>query len=143
MLIYLFLSGIVTPNESIFSYYPGKSANDYTYPEFEPLFMDEVDPEVLANATTECGGASASQACIFDFIATGDKLLAEQSGQTDANSNQTSAVLGNWSFRTEILIRTTDVVKEYLCFQWISIKMQFSAVFADTLIVYNIDLYLI
>ena len=89
---------MVTPNESIFYYEPGKSASDYALPEFEPFFLDEVDSETLANATIECGGASASQACIFDFLATGDISLAEQSGQIDAQSNETNAMLGRLIF---------------------------------------------
>ena len=87
-------TGMVMPSESIFNYSNGKSASDYSDSSFEPLFIDEVDPAKLANATAECGGASASQACIFDYIATGNKALAQQSGQTDAHSNQTNAALG-------------------------------------------------
>ena len=84
-------TGNISSSESIFNYTPGRSASDYIHADFEPIFVDEMDPGLVANATAECGGASASQACIFDFLATGDQELAAQSGSTEAqgDSDQT------------------------------------------------------
>ncbi|KAK3103621.1 hypothetical protein FSP39_020595 [Pinctada imbricata] len=89
---------LIEPSDSLFTYPPGKSAGDYVDTAFEPLFVDEVDPQTLANATAQCGGASvASQACIFDFLATNDTALAQESGQTDTQGNAQIASLSNAS----------------------------------------------
>lgn len=55
--------------------------------------------EEKRNASIDaCGGASASQACIFDFLATGDKALAESSGSEQATSESENAAAGEISF---------------------------------------------
>ncbi|KAK3100523.1 hypothetical protein FSP39_021282 [Pinctada imbricata] len=85
----------ITEQESLFNYTPGMSAADFQHPNFEPLFVDEVDPEKVANATTQCGGASASQACIFDLLATGDQALADASGQSEEQGDSEQTIASN------------------------------------------------
>ncbi|XP_048727710.2 uncharacterized protein LOC125645867 [Ostrea edulis] len=78
----------VNETTSIFHYGSGLSHRDYSHPEFVPFFVDEY-PEDQRNASREaCGGDSASQACIFDYLATGDKALALSSGNTDTSNKQ-------------------------------------------------------
>ncbi|XP_048727704.2 mucin-4-like isoform X2 [Ostrea edulis] len=79
---------VVNETTSIFHYGSGLSHRDYSHPEFVPFFVDEY-PEDQRNASREaCGGDSASQACIFDYLATGDKALALSSGNTDTSNKQ-------------------------------------------------------
>ena len=84
---------MITASSSIFNYSTGKSATDYVHPNFEPIFIDELDPGLVANATAQCGGASASQACIFDLLATGDQELADESGQSDTQGQADRSVV--------------------------------------------------
>ncbi|XP_078330906.1 uncharacterized protein LOC111125451 isoform X2 [Crassostrea virginica] len=77
----------VNDTTSIFHYASGLSHRDHDHPDFVPFFVDEY-PEDQRNASrAACGGDSATQACIFDYLATGDKELALSSGNTDT-SNQ-------------------------------------------------------
>lgn len=94
MIKLFYFVGLIDPSDSLFIYTSGKSSSDYINTDFVPLFVDEVDQQLLTNATAECGGESmASQACIFDFLATGNKVLAQQSGQNDAQGNAQRASL--------------------------------------------------
>lgn len=91
------LTGAVNETTSIFHYGSGLSHRDYSHPEFVPFFVDEY-PEDQRNASREaCGGDSASQACIFDYLATGDKALALSSGNTDTSNKQDLVNIGNVS----------------------------------------------
>ncbi|XP_061188967.1 mucin-like protein [Saccostrea echinata] len=79
---------------SLFHYDTGLTHDEYSHPEFVPFFIDEF-PEDKRNKSIEvCGGAKATQACIFDFLATGDQSLAEASGADDDTSATDTASLG-------------------------------------------------
>lgn len=83
---------------SLFHYDIGYSHRDFSHPDFVPFFIDEFSEEIRNASIDACGGASASQACIFDFLATGDKALAESSGSEQATSESENAAAGEISF---------------------------------------------
>ncbi|XP_062609553.1 uncharacterized protein LOC134271352 [Saccostrea cucullata] len=95
--------------ESIFHYDKGLTNKNFSHPEFEPLFLDEISEEALENAKKKCG-VNPSQACIFDYLATGDIALAESSGTEETISiseiklidNETPRISGNTSIQVEV-----------------------------------------
>ncbi|XP_062579994.1 protein eyes shut homolog, partial [Saccostrea cucullata] len=95
--------------ESIFHYDKGLTNKDFSHPEFEPLFLDETNEEALENAKKKCG-VNPSQACIFDYLATGDIALAGSSGTEETISiseiklieNETPRISGNTSVQVEV-----------------------------------------
>ncbi|XP_065942257.1 uncharacterized protein [Magallana gigas] len=95
--------------DSLFYYEKGLSYQNYSHLEFQPLFLDEVDRIKLDDAKTKCG-SNISQACIFDYLATGDIALAESSGLEEASAhtdikileNESPIITGNSSINVEI-----------------------------------------
>uniref|UniRef100_A0A8W8N5D1 Fibrillin-1 n=1 Tax=Magallana gigas TaxID=29159 RepID=A0A8W8N5D1_MAGGI len=95
--------------DSLFYYKKGLSYQNYTHPEFQPIFLDEIDDNKLENAKTKCG-SNSSQACIFDYLATGDIALAESSGIEEASAqsdktiveNESPIITGNSSIKVEV-----------------------------------------
>ncbi|XP_061182283.1 mucin-like protein [Saccostrea echinata] len=95
--------------DSLFSYGKGLTYKNFSHPEFEPLFLDETDKEKLDEARKRCG-KNPSQACIFDFLATGDIALAESSGTEETVSkadiklieNETPSISGNTYIHAEV-----------------------------------------
>ena len=71
----------------------GLSYLNYSHLDFEPIFLDEVDKETLENAKTKCG-PHPSQACIFDYLATGDLALAASSGTEEAAAQSDIKIIG-------------------------------------------------
>lgn len=55
--------------------------------------MDEIDQNKLEDAKTKCG-PNPSQACIFDYLATGDIALAESSGTEEASAQSDKQIVG-------------------------------------------------
>ncbi|XP_061188876.1 mucin-like protein [Saccostrea echinata] len=96
-------------DKSIFNYNEGLGHENFSHPEFEPLFMDEVDEEQIDSAKEICG-PNPSQACIFDFLATGDISIAMSSAMEEAKSindiaiieNETPRISGNTTINAEI-----------------------------------------
>ncbi|XP_062615400.1 fibrillin-1-like [Saccostrea cucullata] len=78
----------VNESTSIFHYGSGLSHTDYSHPDFVPFFVDEYPEDQRSAAREACGGELASQACIFDYLATGDKALALSSGNTDSSNKK-------------------------------------------------------
>uniref|UniRef100_A0A8W8N019 Fibrillin-1 n=1 Tax=Magallana gigas TaxID=29159 RepID=A0A8W8N019_MAGGI len=95
--------------DSLFYYEKGLSYQNYTHPEFQPIFLDEVNRNKLDDAKTKCG-SNPSQACIFDYLATGDIALAESSGLEEASAhtdikileNESPIITGNSSINVEV-----------------------------------------
>ncbi|XP_062601606.1 uncharacterized protein LOC134263292 [Saccostrea cucullata] len=95
--------------QSLFQYEDGFTYKNFTHPEFVPLFTDEVDENRLKEAKQKCG-SDPSQACISDYLATGDIGLAETSGKKDKNSksdvevieNETPQISGNTTINVEV-----------------------------------------
>jgi hypothetical protein len=86
--------GSVNESTSIFHYDTGLSHADYDHPEFLPFFIDEYPEAEQNRSKIACGGTSASQACVFDFLATGDKALAISSGSEESTSESETSVMG-------------------------------------------------
>lgn len=61
-----------------------------------PFYIDEQPQDKVNRSREVCGGASASQACIFDYLATGDESLAKSSGDDAETSARDTATLGKF-----------------------------------------------
>jgi hypothetical protein len=90
-------------NSSLFHYKTGLTYQNFSHPEFIPVFLDEVEDEALNSAKAKCG-TNPSQSCIFDFLATGDITLASSSAQEEINSIKDVAMIGNISPYPKICI---------------------------------------
>lgn len=87
-----FFSGLVN-EKSLFHYDKELTFHNYTHLDFEPIFLDEVDNIQLEDAKTKCG-PNPSQACIFDYLATGDIALAESSGTEEVSAQSDKIIVG-------------------------------------------------
>lgn len=95
--------------KSLFHYDKGLTFHNYTHLDFEPIFLDEVDKNQVEDANMKCG-PNPSQACIFDYLATGDIALAESSGTSEASAqsdkkiveNESPSIAGNTSINVEM-----------------------------------------
>lgn len=79
--------------KSLFHYDKGLTYHNYTHLDFEPIFLDEVDKNQIEDANMKCG-PNPSQACIFDYLATGDIALAESSGTSEASAQSDKKIVG-------------------------------------------------
>jgi len=68
---YVYTSGQITSEESIFTYEPGEDAANFSVPNHIPPFLDEVMLNLTGNLTLTnvCGN---NVECLFDFDQTGD-----------------------------------------------------------------------
>uniref|UniRef100_A0A8W8N7V2 Fibrillin-1 n=1 Tax=Magallana gigas TaxID=29159 RepID=A0A8W8N7V2_MAGGI len=97
--------------DSLFYYEKGLSYQNFSHPEFQPIFLDEVDKDKLDIAKEQCG-SNPSQACIFDYLATGDIALAQSSGKEEASAqldmkiieNESPRITGNDSINVEVAL---------------------------------------
>ncbi|XP_055859998.1 uncharacterized protein LOC106058961 isoform X2 [Biomphalaria glabrata] len=64
---------VVTQSNSVFLYRPGENTSTYQHSDFEPMYKDEASAAQLAEAKTLCG--DTNDACIFDYLATGDRAF--------------------------------------------------------------------
>ena len=92
IILFTFILGLVN-SKSLFHYDKGFSYLNFSHLDFEPIFLDEVDKETLENAKTKCG-PHPSQACIFDYLATGDLALAASSGTEEAAAQSDIKIIG-------------------------------------------------
>lgn len=68
------ITGMITAAESEFYYRPGKSYNDYSFPDYIPYFRAFTDDQIT-EAWGVCG-ESHNEQCIFDYLVTNDSTLA-------------------------------------------------------------------
>lgn len=78
---------MTSPEESLFRYDDGKGHADFNHEEFEPLFLEDADPDLVANATAFCNNNTE---CIFDLVFTGNRELASgtSSAEEEAATNE-------------------------------------------------------
>ncbi|XP_048727085.2 uncharacterized protein LOC125645542 [Ostrea edulis] len=86
----------VSEKSTLFHYDDGLTYNDFSHPEFVPLFTDEVDENRINEAKGKCG-SNPSKACISDYLATGDIELAMSSGNAEWNSKLDTSIIENES----------------------------------------------
>lgn len=74
------------PGESLFRYDDGKG-----HEEFEPLFLEDADPDLVANATAFCNNNTE---CIFDLVFTGNRELASGTSSAEKEAADNEATTG-------------------------------------------------
>ncbi|XP_025078060.1 uncharacterized protein LOC112554482 isoform X2 [Pomacea canaliculata] len=65
---------LVDANNSVMRYEARMGPADFYRQDFQPVFLDEVDPSRLTEAKVLCG--ATNMPCIYDFLATGDRSFA-------------------------------------------------------------------
>ncbi|XP_070175148.1 fibrillin-2-like, partial [Littorina saxatilis] len=84
----------ITADNSVMRYETRESTADFAHPEFVPIFLDEQPDDVKQEAETLCGGAD-KLACIYDFVATGNKAFAINTLRTDVTAAAERKELAN------------------------------------------------
>lgn len=94
-MIFVF-TGRTNCNESLFIYREGFNCTYYQHPEFEPLFLDDFPNDQRKQAESVCGG-SGDKTCIFDFLATKNDAVAQNTKQIEivAKKDQLDASMYN------------------------------------------------
>ncbi|KAK6969982.1 fibrillin-3, partial [Biomphalaria glabrata] len=79
----------VTTSNTIFTYPLGETALDYQFPEFQPLFEEDIDQNKRSEAESKCGD---NHACIYDYVLTGNEQFAlnTKNSVNEASLRQTS-----------------------------------------------------
>jgi len=83
-------------SESLFKYDDGLGHADFINKTFVPKFLDQADPEVVANATTFCKNNTQ---CIFDLVFTDNRELAAETTATEDQAAENEASAGNDGFK--------------------------------------------
>lgn len=83
----------VNETSTVMRYGPRKGPVDFAHPDFIPIFMYEQSPDQMRKARTVCGGDYV--ACMYDFIATGDATIANDSKQFMEDAMETNEVAKN------------------------------------------------
>ncbi|XP_070174330.1 fibrillin-3-like [Littorina saxatilis] len=103
----------VTEKNTVMRYGPREGPADYAHPEFIPVFLDEQPADVIQAAEQQCGANNL--ACIYDYIATGNRDLALDS-RTVKEEADAIAVLENNNAPTvdaPSTLRVTPNVRTY------------------------------
>lgn len=71
-------------------------ASDFRHDDFVPIFADEASAAKRANATAICGGPT-KLACIYDYLATDNKQLAQATAGTSDDVVNTEKLISKWN----------------------------------------------
>ena len=74
-IIIINIAGQIDPEASLFTYSPGLSALNYSFPNHEPAFLDEVVAGASQEVLDACGD---NVLCIFDASQTGNTEIGMQ-----------------------------------------------------------------
>ena len=97
MIVYtiVFPAGQLMQNESLFNYEDGASTATFSFPDHEPVFLDELlsnlTAEQLSTAQQTCGD---DQSCLFDLLETQNQALATNSLETNQENIDEQVVSG-------------------------------------------------
>ena len=78
----------------MFTYPNGQGVANFSDPNHEPQFLDELDNKTRQEAEAVCGGSENIQ-CIFDFSQTGNRELALDTQMTLNTSEENQRIAGN------------------------------------------------
>ena len=88
-----FKTGEIILSESLFTYPEGTTAESFSHPKHEPVFLDEI----IATASDEilelCGDNAE---CIFDAIQTGSTDIALDTLETDITNTNEQVITGKF-----------------------------------------------
>ena len=76
LLMFFYPKGqVLDDNESLFTYNPGETFANFSEPDHVPIFLDQIDSDIRAEAEKTCGGSNKLE-CIFDYSQTKNRELA-------------------------------------------------------------------
>ena len=84
-------TGQVSDSDSLFAYPDGLSAANFSFPDHEPVFLDELSNATLTEARSVCGSDSQ---CIYDFSQTGSEELAMVTTTTNQENEIEQMITG-------------------------------------------------
>lgn len=76
----MYCIGLINPADSLFTYPPGTSAADFSFPDHIPLSVDEVVAGATEEVRESCEG---NIKCIFDATQTGNMEIGLNTMQTE------------------------------------------------------------
>ena len=91
---------MTTPDLSVFEYPLGMSHDDFSFPDFVPMFLDDVDDELRQNATNWCGAENLE--CIYDMVMSGSEVIAAATNNTNIKHTETVNTIGKTSKHSQI-----------------------------------------
>ena len=83
----------MSDSDSLFSYPDGLSAANFSFPDHEPVFLDELSNATLTEARRVCGSDSQ---CIYDFSQTGSEELAMVTMKTNQENEMEQLIIGEY-----------------------------------------------
>ena len=81
----------MSDSDSLFSYSGGLSTANFSFPNHEPVFLDELSNATLTEARRVCGSDSQ---CIYDFSQTGSEELAMVTIKTNQENEMEQQIIG-------------------------------------------------
>ena len=66
---------VLDDDESLFTYNPGETFANFSKADHVPIFLDQIDSDIRAEAEEICGGSNKLE-CIFDYSQTKNRELA-------------------------------------------------------------------
>ena len=81
----------MSDSDSLFSYSGGLSTANFSFPNHEPVFLDELSNATLTEARRVCGSDSQ---CIYDFSQTGSEELAMVTIKTNQENKMEQQIIG-------------------------------------------------
>ena len=87
----IFTIGEIEPSQSLFTYPEGMTAESFSHPEHEPVFLDEVIESASDEILELCGNNSE---CIFDAIQTGSTEIALDTLETNKTNANDQMITG-------------------------------------------------
>lgn len=85
--------GEIEPSQSLFTYPEGMTAESFSHPEHEPVFVDEVIGSASDEILELCGNNSE---CIFDAIQTGSTEIALDTLKTNKTNANDQIITGRF-----------------------------------------------
>lgn len=80
--------GQLNASETLFTYPSGATYLNYSNPNHEPRFSDEIDPSDYVNYTHACNGSAV---CLYDALESGDITLGQMSASTTSSLAQSES----------------------------------------------------
>ena len=101
-------TGQISEEESLFTYPPGMTTDDYSYPDHSPVFLDELLPNADPEIVEFCDG---DPQCVYDYTETNDSSIANSTKMTNMenvnNSVQASMFLFKKNFFLQLYVCPT------------------------------------
>ena len=98
---FLSQTGEIISSDSLFTYPEGMSAESFSHPEHEPVFLDEIIETASDEIRQLCGDNAE---CIFDAIQTGRTDIALDTLETDITNTNDQMITGKFTETLSVIL---------------------------------------